>query len=486
MAGGGASVSASASASASPSASASASASPSPSQGMGGNHGDAAATSLSDSKLSSETSHFIFGEVWSKLEQERGRDNLIFPREIVWLNGAPGSGKGVTTPFIMEARGFDNVRPIEVSKLMEEDPECRGLMDAGSLVPDAKVFHLLCEALLNPAHGGGGGAGAVVDGFPRTAAQVDCLKLLFDKLLQRHISMRNVPKPAFRVVVLYVDEATSVQRQLTRGKRSAWKKMVIEDATAGKGVVSRQGPRATDLDEERVRKRYQVFRENYGSLLRLRDDFPFTLLNAIGTVAECQAQIVKELRYQSSMDLDEDTYRAISKVPMMYDVCKNTRAELVSRLEGYRRTQEDLFLRVISVIEQEVAPLMRAHATSGKVRYYPTPKLGDESGVDASLDFTESMFDRSADARDILVDVLSERGYRVVTRKNATVIPTRVDLTTGVVTGHTRFFNYSFDICFPRAQIRDHHGLAVQDSSDIFESENREMIRNKLHDTRVM
>jgi len=30
------------------------------------------------------------------------------PREIIFLNGAPGSGKGVNTPHILQTRGFDS------------------------------------------------------------------------------------------------------------------------------------------------------------------------------------------------------------------------------------------------------------------------------------------------------------------------------------------------------------------------------------------
>ena len=31
---------------------------------------------------------------------------LQSPAEIVWLNGAPGSGKGTNTPYILESRGL--------------------------------------------------------------------------------------------------------------------------------------------------------------------------------------------------------------------------------------------------------------------------------------------------------------------------------------------------------------------------------------------
>lgn len=35
----------------------------------------------------------IFDTVWQKLEKKYGRERLQFPREIIWLMGAPGSGK---------------------------------------------------------------------------------------------------------------------------------------------------------------------------------------------------------------------------------------------------------------------------------------------------------------------------------------------------------------------------------------------------------
>lgn len=34
------------------------------------------------------------------------RQPMQAPDEVVWLNGAPGSGKGANTPFICESRGI--------------------------------------------------------------------------------------------------------------------------------------------------------------------------------------------------------------------------------------------------------------------------------------------------------------------------------------------------------------------------------------------
>jgi hypothetical protein len=47
---------------------------------------------------------------------------LQCPQEIVWLNGAPGSGKGANTPFM--------------SSLLDSNEEIRELKAKGELVPD--------------------------------------------------------------------------------------------------------------------------------------------------------------------------------------------------------------------------------------------------------------------------------------------------------------------------------------------------------------
>ncbi len=47
----------------------------------------------------------VFDACWRKLEASRTAP-LHAPAEVVWLNGAPGSGKGANTPFIMESRGI--------------------------------------------------------------------------------------------------------------------------------------------------------------------------------------------------------------------------------------------------------------------------------------------------------------------------------------------------------------------------------------------
>lgn len=73
---------------------------------------------------------------------------------------------------------------------------------------DSLVFELLLEKLLEPQYADG----VLVDGFPRTKVQVECIKMLKDKMLELRAQYSNTRhgmhfrRPAYRVAVLFVDE----------------------------------------------------------------------------------------------------------------------------------------------------------------------------------------------------------------------------------------------------------------------------------------
>ena len=45
---------------------------------------------------------------------------MVFPKEIMWLGGAPGSGKGTNTPFILRERGL-TAPPLVISEVELEE-----------------------------------------------------------------------------------------------------------------------------------------------------------------------------------------------------------------------------------------------------------------------------------------------------------------------------------------------------------------------------
>ena len=52
--------------------------------------------------------------------------------------------------------------------------------------------------------------------------------------------------------------------------------------------------RTTDVSEALCKRRYQVFKAHYTTILRLKSYFPFSLIDAMGTLEECRSQIVRE------------------------------------------------------------------------------------------------------------------------------------------------------------------------------------------------
>ena len=126
--------------------------------------------------LEIKDAHLIFESVWQRLEVEFGLQNLRFPKEILLLGGAPGAGKGTNTSFILKTRGL-TCPPIVVSTLLDS-PEARRIKDAGFMVGDREVVGILFRRLLQPEYRDG----CILDGFPRTKVQVECLKLLVDRM----------------------------------------------------------------------------------------------------------------------------------------------------------------------------------------------------------------------------------------------------------------------------------------------------------------
>ncbi|GIL75776.1 hypothetical protein Vretifemale_5490 [Volvox reticuliferus] len=338
------------------------------------------------------------------------------PREVVWLNGAPGAGKGANTQHILKTRGLDH--SVNLSSLLQTNESTRALMERGELIPDSMVGDVVLEALLVqscqiPE------CGVLVDGFPRTAMQVDFLKLLYDKLDELHGIFANTthrsqfPRPLFKVVMLYVDEDTSIMRQLERAKlASVHNKRVLD---AGAGQLWEQ--RSTDLSIEKAKKRYAIFRQHHSAVLRLKQFFPFHLIDAMGTLAETQEAITTELRYQSSLDLSYETYASIRHLPLARDVSQHARQQLVMRLDNHSERYPDLFQKVIDLITSEIMPLIHECGLAGRAEYATEHR----------------MFLEHPRAAQMLIDVLTDRGYNVSHSTEVTHVPMQIDLQTGLI-----------------------------------------------------
>lgn len=127
------------------------------------------------------------------------------------LCGAPGSGKGTQSEFIVKKYGLQHLSTgdmlrQEIASGSELGKEIDALISKGNLVPDHKMVHLLARYFDTlPADC----KGIIFDGFPRTIEQADALTLMLKRREMKAIMLD-----------LFVDEDEIMKRLLNRGKTS--------------------------------------------------------------------------------------------------------------------------------------------------------------------------------------------------------------------------------------------------------------------------
>ncbi len=383
--------------------------------------------------LEVKDAQIIFNAVWAGLAGRDGEESLRFPKEIFWLNGAPGAGKGTNTDFIMKYRDL-TAPPIVVSELLKS-PEAERMKDAGMLVGDREVTDIVFRRLLDPRFQ----SGAVVDGYPRTKVQVECVKMFYHKLNELRARYRDTllaehfKKPHFHIVVLFIDESESVKRQLERGRGVRAHNEKVRET----GVGELQELRSTDLDPEAAHNRYRTFKEQtYPSLKSLREVFFYHFINAQGPIPEVRERIHRELQYQSSLELDEPTYDRLAGIPLASEIARHARQDLVDRLDGYEARHTELFARVVGLVQKKFIPIIERHAISGM----------------SLINSEDPLFDDPM-AMAMVIDIFSERGFHAVVDVNRIDVPDRVDPKTFKIEIRSKRV-YRFRVQFPGSDIR--------------------------------
>jgi len=383
--------------------------------------------------LEIKDAQLIFGAVWQDLEADFGRENLRFPKEIILLGGAPGAGKGTNTAFITQTRGL-TCAPIVISALLDS-PDAKRLKDAGNMVGDREVVGLLLRELMKPAYRDG----VILDGFPRTNVQVECLKLLVDQMHALRREFFKTPlgihfrQPTIHIMVLFVDEKESIARQLKRGRET----LAHNEEVRRSGVGTPWEDRPTDHDEALAQRRYRVFKEQtWDALQSLKEIFHYHFINAQGPLEEVEQNILKELEYQSTLELDPRTVDRLRCLPVANEIIIHARQELVKRLDSYEFGQPDLFSKVVGFVAKKVMPIVQRHAISG-----------------AALINTEDPVLEDPTALAMLIDMFSERGYHAVVDIHRIEVPEKIDLATGQITNRVKKV-YRIQVRFQGSEIR--------------------------------
>ena len=383
--------------------------------------------------LEIKDAQLIFKTVWEELVEEKGRVNLRFPKELILLGGAPGAGKGTHTRFVMQARGL-TCDPIVVSDLLTS-PEAMRIKDQGGMVGDKEVVAILLRKLLDEQFRDG----AILDGFPRTRVQVECLKLLVDNINRLHREFGDTEHaihfrhPTIHAMVLFVTEKTSIERQLKRGEELIEHNRRVEES----GIGTIKDVRATDLQPESARRRYRVFKEQtWDALTSLKEIYHYHFINAEGPIDEVESNILRELQYQSSLELHSRTFDRLRPIPLAEDIVVHARQQLVNRLDSYELEHTELFVRVVNIIQSKFMPIIQRHSLSGR----------------AQVNTEDPLFNNPL-ALWMLIDIFSERGFHAVVDKHIQNVPSRFDLETGDIELREKVI-YRVQVNFKGSQIR--------------------------------
>ena len=209
------------------------------------------------------------------------------------------------------------------------------------------------------------------------------------------------------------------------------------EEVARSGMGERWEERATDFSEGLARNRYRVFKERtYDALVSLKQIFHYHFINGQASIPEVQANIVRELEYQSSLELDPRTFDRLRGLPLASQIVRQARQDLVRRLDGYEVEQPETFERVIEFIEGKMMPIVVRHAVSGI----------------ANINSEDLLFEDPA-ALAMLIDVFAERGFHATVDVTRVGVPLGFDLQTGKIYSEEKKV-FRFSVRFRNPEIR--------------------------------
>lgn len=179
------------------------------------------------------------------------------------LLGPPGAGKGTQAKMLTERFGIPQISTGDILRAAVKagtpmGVKAKSFMDAGGLVPDEVVIGIVQERLQQQDCS----KGFILDGFPRTTAQAEALKLTLEQL----------GKELDRVVSLEVDvEALVVRLTGRRTCKDCGRGFHVQfDAPQVEGVCDSCGGSLVQRDDDReatIRHRLDVYDQQTSPLI---------------------------------------------------------------------------------------------------------------------------------------------------------------------------------------------------------------------------
>jgi adenylate kinase len=195
--------------------------------------------------------------------------------------------------------------------------------------------------------------------------------------------------------------------------------------------------RPTDFNKELARNRYRVFKEQtYDALVSLKQLFHYHFISAQAPLDVVRDNILRELEYQSSLELDPRTFQSLQHIPLASEIVSHARRDLVTRLDEYEIEHTELFHKVVDFVNDKMMPIIVRHAISGHANINSEDPLWEEH-----------------EALAMLIDVFSERGYHATIDIRRHDVPQRFDLKTGEIE-HSQKKVYRIAVRFPGSEIR--------------------------------
>lgn len=179
--------------------------------------------------------------------------------------GAPGSGKGTQSERIVEKYGINHISTgdvlrAEIKNGTELGKTAKGYIDQGQLIPDSLMIDILASVFDSFKDS----KGVIFDGFPRTIAQAEALKVMLRERGQEVSVMLDLEVPEDELMV----------RLIKRGKDSG---------------------RADD-NEETIKKRLNVYHSQTAPLIDwYKAEGQYRHIKGLGTMEDIFTDICKEI-----------------------------------------------------------------------------------------------------------------------------------------------------------------------------------------------